>query len=98
MNQWEVTRDGDIDNDYAAYGIGHWELSHPWLAQLAGKNWVNIFTFRDAYVTACRRAGVKEVQLDYSGKMVSVDDLADMTKFVDAITSSPEISSKLKHR
>lgn len=99
MNQWKVTKAGDIDNYRACYDIEHKSLSHPWISQLAGKNWVDIFAFREAYVTACRRAGVREVQLDYyPGTMVSVDDLADMTKFVDIITSSPEISSKLKRR
>lgn len=98
-NDWRVNKAGDIDNEASCYGIEHWRLSHPWLSQLAGKNWVDIFAFREAYVTACRRAGVREVQLDYyPGTMVSVDDLADLTKFVDIITSSPEISSKLNRR
>ena len=94
-NDWKVSSTGDINNDSTGYGIEHWRLSEPWLAHLSAKVWVDILAFRDAYITACRRAGVTQVALDYSGKMVSVDDLADMEKFNKAVLSSPDIVENL---
>lgn len=95
-NDWKVSKSGDIDNTETGYGIEHWRLSEPWLAQLSGKVWVDLLAFRTAYITACRRAGVTQVALDYSGKMVSVDELADMEKFNDLVYSSPDIALNLR--
>lgn len=95
-NDWKVNEAGDIDNEASCYGIEHWRLSEPWLAQLSGKVWVDLLAFRLAYVTACRRAGVTQVALDHSGKMVSVEDLADMGKFNELVYSSPEIALNLR--
>lgn len=94
-NDWKVSKSGDIDNAETGYGIEHWRLSEPWLAQLSGKVWVDLLAFRTAYITACRRAGVTQVALDYSGTIVSVDALADLETFNELVYSSPDIALNL---
>ena len=95
-NDWKVSKSGDIDNAETGYWIEHGRLAEPWLAQLSGKVWVDILAFRTAYITACRRAGVTQVALDYSGTIVSVDVLADLETFNELVYSSPDIALNLR--
>lgn len=68
VNQdWIVTQAGDILCIPHSYGIYDYALEKDdWIIHMAEKRWVNLNTFLPAYFEACRRKGLKVVQMRIS--------------------------------
>ena len=60
---WCLSEDGDMA--CGCYFIDSHRLSEEWVEHLMGKNWFDANTFIPAYVEACRRAGVRQVNITY---------------------------------
>ena len=61
--QWCLSADGDMA--CGNYFIDKERLAENWIGHMMGKKWFDANTFIPAYVEACRRAGVRQVNIDY---------------------------------
>lgn len=61
---WFLTPDGDMFNAWSDYEIENDRLDEDdWILHCMGKRWFDANTFIPAYFEACRRKGLKVVQL-----------------------------------
>lgn len=63
-SDWFISPDGDMMNARSCYVIGSDVLDHDdWILLLTVKRWFDANTFLPAYFEACRRKGLKVVQM-----------------------------------
>lgn len=66
-SDWFISTDGDMMNARSCYQIGSDVLDHDdWLLHLSEKRWFDANTFIPAYFEACRRKGIRTVQMRIS--------------------------------
>lgn len=64
---WFLTPDGDMFNAWSDYEIESDRLDEDdWILHCIGKRWFDANTFLPAYFEACRRKGLKVVQMRIS--------------------------------
>lgn len=63
-DDWHISPNGDLMSSKSGYEIGSDVLEHDdWILNLSEKRWFDANTFIPAYYEACRRKGVKIVQM-----------------------------------
>lgn len=66
-NDWFLTPDGDMFNAWSDYEIDSDRLDEDdWILHCMSKRWFDANTFIPAYFEACRRKGLKFVQMRIS--------------------------------
>lgn len=64
QKDWNISPDGDLLHNKTKYQISAQQLGEKdWILHMMGKRWVNLNTLIPAYLEACRRAGVDELQI-----------------------------------
>lgn len=69
IGSWSIEQDGTMVHERTNYYIEGARLDNEnWLVHMAAKRWVDMREFTQAYFTACRVRGIKNltVRADYS--------------------------------
>lgn len=64
-SDWYVDGEGYLCHKGEYYEIDPDRLAENWIGHMARKRWVNMNTFIPAYIEACERAGVQQVNITY---------------------------------
>lgn len=64
-SDWYIDEEGYLCHKGEYYEIDPDRLAENWIGHMARKRWVNMNTFIPAYIEACERAGVQQVNITY---------------------------------